>query len=261
MSVTAVCTGCQKAFKAPDEYAGKKVKCKNCGTPFRIPGPAAMAPASASPAPAKAAPAGASRAPAKAAPAVARTAPARKPAAPVAVDEGEYGVSDDDWSTLEAAAPAPRYVPSAGAVAAAPAYAPAAVSRATVYPSTASTVAARHGGAVPKAGMDAFMMVQLGAFGLPLLLLLLGAMIPALSTVGILLATFVAMGFILWGQIGCLICASREGCGFFYMFVPLYPVYFILTHFDECAPYIIRTIAGGALMVGAVMSILSQNPQ
>jgi hypothetical protein len=273
MSVTAVCTGCQKAFKAPDQYAGKKVKCKNCGTAFRVPELTA-APAAAG---AKAAPAGAARA-SVGTKAAAPGAPARKPAAakvakPVERDDhGEYGLSnDDDWS-LQAAAPAPAYVPSAAAVAAgrgqvAAAPAPAlayqpAVSRGTVFPSTAQPMSARRGASAAGEGMSVLMMVQLGAFGLPLLVLILGMMIPALSTVGILLATFVSVAFMLWGQIGILVVALQESslCGLLYLFLPFYPLYYILTRFEDCAPYVIRTIAGFALMAGAIMMILSQSP-
>src|SRR5438477_8713357 len=33
------CPGCKTGLKAPDSMAGKKAKCKRCGTSFRIPGP------------------------------------------------------------------------------------------------------------------------------------------------------------------------------------------------------------------------------
>ena len=39
MSVLQVaCPGCQSPLKAPESMAGKKAKCKRCGTSFRLPG-------------------------------------------------------------------------------------------------------------------------------------------------------------------------------------------------------------------------------
>src|SRR5439155_22205954 len=43
MAITAVCTSCGKKFQAPDQFAGKRVKCKGCGAVFLIPGPTAAA--------------------------------------------------------------------------------------------------------------------------------------------------------------------------------------------------------------------------
>lgn len=41
MAITAVCTSCGKKFQAPDQFGGKRVKCKGCGTVFQIPGESA----------------------------------------------------------------------------------------------------------------------------------------------------------------------------------------------------------------------------
>jgi len=253
MSVKAVCTGCQKTFNAPDTLAGKKVRCKNCGAAFRVPelGEAPRSTASA--------------------PVAKRAAPVKTAkAAPVAVEDDnrdEYdlagGFGDDD-NALPAVAPARPYTPTA--VAAAPAYAaPAAASSrgtvGTMYPTTGTTVAARHGGATPSAGPNWLLWVQVGAIGFPLLLLLLGKLIPPMATAGILMATFIGFAFIIWGQIGILIAASQEGSGtlLMYLFVPIYPIFFIIGHLDDIMPSLLRTVAGFALIVGAVMMILSQS--
>ncbi|MBM3982997.1 MAG: hypothetical protein FJ304_22535, partial [Planctomycetes bacterium] len=37
------CPNCSAKLKAPDGMAGKKAKCKKCGTGFRVPGPAPAA--------------------------------------------------------------------------------------------------------------------------------------------------------------------------------------------------------------------------
>lgn len=262
MSVKVACTGCGKSFNAPDQYAGKKVKCKVCGTAFRVPGPAAETPRAgmvAKPSPVRAAAAPRSSAAAAA---------TRKPepvAAPVPADDdqGEYDLSGDDWSTLQPAAPAPTYAPSTVSPAAAPVYAPptgAPAGRGTMFPSTAQPMSARHNAVADGQGMHWLMKVQIGAFALPVLLLVLGKMIPAMATAGILLASLVAMAFILWGQIGVLMTAAQEGgvCVLLYLFIPFYPIYFILTRFEEVSHHVIRTVAGFALMFGAIMMILSQ---
>jgi len=267
MSVKAVCTGCGKTFNAPDQFAGKKVKCKVCGTAFRVPGPAAAAEAPRTAAVTPAAAAAASRTASKAA--AAATARKTKPvAAPVPADDdqGEYDLSGggDDWSALEAAAPAPSYNP--GAPAAAPAYKPsaaaAAASRGTVFPSTAQPMSARKNAAAAGQGMHPLIKAQLGAAGLCVLLLGLAMIIPAMALPAIMLSTLVAMAFMLWGQIGILMAAGQEGAGciLLYLFLPFYPLYFILTRFEEVSHHVIRTIAGVALMFGSVMVILSQKP-
>jgi hypothetical protein len=271
MSVVAVCTGCQKAFKAPDDYAGKKVKCKNCGTTFRVPGPAVAA-SPAGRAPASAAPAVARSASAPAA--VARTAAARKPVAPppVADDEGgEYGLSDDELGPVQQApvmpptASAPRQTMAAPALAYASPGTANTVARpgVTMFPSGVQTVASRQGAAA--AAVDAhnwLLYVQLAAFGLPVLLLVLGKLIPAIGMLGVILGTFVGMAFIIWGQIGILIAASQEGSGtlLMYIFIPLYWVFFILSHFDDVSSHVIRTVGGFALIFGSVMLISSLPP-
>jgi hypothetical protein len=264
MSVKAVCTGCGKSFNAPDHYAGKKVKCKVCGAAFRVPGPAAPADA----------PRAASAKPAVAARRTASSTPARSPAkaaapiAPADDDQGEYGLSDggDDWSALQAAAPAPSYNPSAGGIAPAPAYKPSAAAagatRGTTFPSTAQPMSARRNVVAAGQGMHPLMMVQIGAFALPVLLLVLSKIIPVMATPAILLATLIGMAFMFWGQIGILMAAAAEGgmTVILYLFVPVYPIYFILTHMDEVQHHLLRTIAGIALIVGGVMMILSQSP-
>ncbi|MGE0707339.1 MAG: FHA domain-containing protein [Planctomycetota bacterium] len=37
MSIKFTCSGCQKAYKVPEKYAGKKFKCKSCDTTVRVP--------------------------------------------------------------------------------------------------------------------------------------------------------------------------------------------------------------------------------
>ena len=37
MPITATCQACQRQFKAPDAFAGKRVKCRHCGQVFQVP--------------------------------------------------------------------------------------------------------------------------------------------------------------------------------------------------------------------------------
>ena len=37
MSIKFACENCGKAYKVPEKFAGKKVKCKQCGDPVRVP--------------------------------------------------------------------------------------------------------------------------------------------------------------------------------------------------------------------------------
>jgi len=37
VSIKFACTDCEKAYKVPDKYAGKKFKCKSCGATVRVP--------------------------------------------------------------------------------------------------------------------------------------------------------------------------------------------------------------------------------
>src|SRR6187455_1418333 len=36
--ISTICTTCGRRYQAPDAMAGKKVRCKQCGTVFPIPG-------------------------------------------------------------------------------------------------------------------------------------------------------------------------------------------------------------------------------
>ncbi len=53
MPITVVCQSCKKSLKAPDNAAGKKAKCPQCGTVVVVPSPAPAQPAAKPAAPAK----------------------------------------------------------------------------------------------------------------------------------------------------------------------------------------------------------------
>lgn len=37
MAINVTCTGCQKGYSVPDQHAGKRFKCKQCGQPIQVP--------------------------------------------------------------------------------------------------------------------------------------------------------------------------------------------------------------------------------
>src|SRR3954469_19405618 len=36
MAVTVTCSRCEKSFRVPDQFAGKRGRCKTCGEPFQV---------------------------------------------------------------------------------------------------------------------------------------------------------------------------------------------------------------------------------
>jgi hypothetical protein len=106
MNITFDCPFCRHPFTVPEAYAGKKAKCKHCGTSLQIPGTppatAASTPAAAAPKPAPkpaAAPKPATVAAPKPAPkpaTVATPKPAPKPQPLEAKPAEIYGLDDDD---------------------------------------------------------------------------------------------------------------------------------------------------------------------
>src|SRR6476620_9706678 len=48
--ITFTCAGCGRSFTVPDEFAGRKAKCKSCGAPVEVPATAATPVAPSAPA-------------------------------------------------------------------------------------------------------------------------------------------------------------------------------------------------------------------
>lgn len=116
MAIKTSCS-CGKVIQAPDNLAGKSVKCPGCSKPVKVPGaaPASKSAATAKPAPAPAKPATASKPGAVAKPAVSAKAPAKpaapKPAAvakPAASFAAKKPVKDFDIEEMEVAARCPK---------------------------------------------------------------------------------------------------------------------------------------------------------
>lgn len=53
MPIQVICQACRFTLEIPDEFAGKKAKCGNCGEPFRVPGGPAAGPVANAPPPLK----------------------------------------------------------------------------------------------------------------------------------------------------------------------------------------------------------------
>lgn len=95
------------------------------------------------------------------------------------------------------------------------------------------------------------------AFGLPVLLMLVGRLSPPVLAAGILLGSLIGIVMLIWGQIGILITAGQEGaaCVLMYLFLPVYPLYYVISRFDDVKSHLGRAVGGVALMVFAAMSI------
>ena len=93
--------------------------------------------------------------------------------------------------------------------------------------------------------------LTVGLIGLPLLLIALGVLIKPLAMPAFLVTGMCALALILWGQIAILIIAFAEGAvtGLLYMFMPVYPIYFVLSRMDETGVHLGRAIAGFILMI------------
>lgn len=207
MSITARCGACQKAYKVSDDFAGKKVRCKNCGEVFQVPKviigvpvddaapsasarPAARPPAGASPTsrprPGASATPGAQKP--KATPPVAKPAPKpAKPAKPAPAADDPFAGMDDLLAMEQSAAVdesvAPAYTPPAKprrALAAPPpiAEAPAAQATPPAYrPPPTLGYFGPSKGAPALSGNSAAVRTLVGLV-LPILLVLLGWGIP-----------------------------------------------------------------------------------
>jgi hypothetical protein len=92
---------------------------------------------------------------------------------------------------------------------------------------------------------------QAGLFVVPLLLIVISALVPALGGPAVILGALSALALILWGGIAVLVIAFTEDivCGLMYLFVPFYSLYYVLTRWSQTYPYLACWLAGTILMV------------
>jgi len=95
------------------------------------------------------------------------------------------------------------------------------------------------------------------AFGLPVLLLVVGKVFPSVALPGVMLGTLVGFVMLIWGNVGILLTAGRESaiCVLLCLFVPFYSVYYIITRFDDVKFYLARSVGGLALVLFAAMTV------
>jgi predicted Zn finger-like uncharacterized protein len=251
MSLTIECAACHSKYRVGEHAAGKKLRCKKCGAAIRVPGaPPALGPGEqpAAPAPTKATP-----------------RPAKKPAAPRADDGGAFDLGsllDSERAAKASLQPAqedrPMPMPAApapGARAPAPA-APA--PRGNPY-RLAPSRGARGGGS----GMMKFSVTGIvNTACLALLGVLVVAFIVGLSgsrdVAGMLLLVVLicGIGIGLLGSLRMIIVPFQESivCGFFYLFVPFYPLYYLFTRWSAMAPGFLTSLKGVGLIIAALFA-------
>jgi hypothetical protein len=178
-----------------------------------------------------------------------------KVAGPVELQDGDQ-IAIGDYTLQYAREAAPAAV-----VAAPPPLAvPKATGRGVAMPAYAGPMTPRRSGdhaAQLEAANKWWLYGHVLAIGIPLVLLLIGMAVKPVFTAGMLLAMPVALVLMGWGYIGLLMTAAREGAVtvLLYLFVPVYPLYFVLSRFDETKGHIGRIVAGFGLILLAVMMI------
>lgn len=247
-TIRARCADCDKGYTVDEKNAGKTLKCKACGGAVKVPattgGAAVRSSSSASSASAR---------PAASRPAVVASRPRPAPIAEPAPD----GFGDMDAllalesggtviETDPVAAPPP--LPKATRAAATPG----------MPPRPGSTVPQRRPGWQKNNDMgNGLTGAQLGKIlgiggGVIALIFLLGLVIKPFTLIAFSLLMLIGGVLMLIGWGGCLMCAAREGVWVLYVFIPYYPIYFILTRFEETKLYVLSSLAGVVCMAGAV---------
>lgn len=246
-TIRARCADCDKGYTVDEKNAGKTLKCKACGGAVKVPaatGGGAVRPASASSS-------------ASATRSAARPAVASKPRPAPVAEAAPDGFGDMDAlmalesggtiiETEPALAPPPLPKPSRAAV------------TAGMPPRPGSTVPQRRPGWQKNNDMgNGLTGAQLGKIlgiggGVIALIFLLGLVIKPFTLIAFSLLMLIGGVLMLIGWGGCLMCAAREGVWVLYVFIPYYPIYFILTRFEETKLYVLSSLAGVVCMAGAL---------
>ena len=245
-TIRARCADCDKGYVVDEKNAGKTLKCKACGGAVKIPaatgGAAVRSSASSS---------------AAARPAASRPAAVSKPRPAPVAEAAPDGFGMDALLALESGGTIIEQEPAL-----APPPLPAKPSRAAATPGMpprpGSTIPQRRPGWQKNNDMgNGLTGAQLGKIlgiggGAVALIFLLGLVIKPFTIIAFSLLMLVGGVLMLIGYGGCLMCAAREGVWFLYVFVPYYPIYFILTRLDQTKLYILSSISGVVCMVGAM---------
>lgn len=228
MSIRVVCDQCQAKYLIADEHAGKKVRCKKCGEICPVPSGSR---------PSKAA-TGLAKKPSK----------ASKPKAPDGDEFDDYGDGSDGDDEELIARPAPRRVKKAKSKKAQ-----------RSKPKRKNPLADFH-----IDFMEARTILGLPAAGALVTMLVEGV---AGDTAGVcVLGFFLVLGVILSlvASVMAIIVAFEEDvlCGLMYLFLPFYPLYHLITRWDEQKkPFLMSLCAmfaifgqGAGLFVGKILN-------
>jgi hypothetical protein len=247
-TIRARCADCDKGYMVDEKNAGKTLKCKACGGPVKIPAAAATGGAAVR----------SSSSAAAARPVAARPAAVSKPRPAPVAEAAPDGFGDmDALLALESGGTIIEQEPAL-----APPPLPTKPSRAAATPGMpprpGSTIPQRRPGWQKNNDMgNGLTGAQLGKIlgiggGAVALIFLLGLVIKPFTIIAFSLLMLIGGLLLLIGWGGCLMCAAREGVWFLYVFVPYYPIYFILTRIEETKLYILSSLSGAVCMAGAV---------
>ena len=119
----------------------------------------------------------------------------------------------------------------------------------------------KKGAAAKAASADSF-MGKMGALPIELWIVGVGAILFAMglmsssmagpATTGLWIA---GLGLLLWGEICIVMVAFAEGTiqGLMYLFLPIYPLVFIITHWSDVGRYFGRSMLGVLFFIGSII--------
>ncbi|MFO0951296.1 MAG: hypothetical protein U0835_09120 [Isosphaeraceae bacterium] len=255
MALSFSCPQCGKTFQTDESYAGKKCKCKQCEHIFLIPAPSA--PTTRTTRPLQSFDDSPTRTePRTAAPRPAASRPSPRPSTPPPPtvrttassrvdpygDIDPYG-DDDPYGLDEVAAPAKPVFPE-DQDEFAPPRAPIPAARKKKKKSASGR------GSGPFSGLPGtYYMVSLALMGVALLFALVSPRVGfvVFFTVGIIAAAVPAV----YGWAGMIVTPFFEsvGCGLMNMFLPVYPLYYLISRWEDMKGSFISYLAGIGMMI------------
>jgi hypothetical protein len=97
--------------------------------------------------------------------------------------------------------------------------------------------------------------IELLIFGICAVVFALGMFSSSMAGTASTVLSLVGIGCLLWGHICIVIVAFSEGTvtGLMYMFLPIYPLVFIITHWSDVARHFGRSMLGFLFMIGSIV--------
>jgi len=124
----------------------------------------------------------------------------------------------------------------------------------------------KKGAAAKAASADSFvgkmraLPIELWIVGVGAILLALGLMSSAMAGPAITGLWIVGLGCLLWGYICIVMVAFAEGTvqGLMYLFLPIYPLVFIITHWSDVGRHFGRSMLGVLFFIGSIVITAKQ---